>query len=143
AGLAVAGVAGIWLPGLLRAPARVVWRRVRQKGFNVEAWEGNMGTVDWTRRRMYSLVLDSRGLVFESMDMNQFTVEVKVIPGGPKVRVSTILNPQTRELWAIEGGRGEVFVLDLETEKLRSLGGGPDSRRHYGARTYWNPVTQR
>ncbi len=143
AGLAVAGAAGIWLPRLLRAPARVVWRRVRQKGFNVEAWEGNMGTVDWTRRRMYSLVLDSRGLVFESMDMNQFTVEVKVIPGGPKVRVSAILNPQTRELWAIEGGRGEVFALNLETEKLRSLGGGPDTRRHYSARTYWNPVTQR
>ena len=75
--------------------------------------------------------------------MNQFTLEVKVIPGGPKVDVSTILHPQTRELWAIEGGRGEVFALNLETEKLRSLGGGPDTRRHYSATTYWNPITQR
>jgi hypothetical protein len=143
AGLAVAGVAGIWLPRLLRAPARVVWRRMRQKGFNVEAWQGHMGTADWTRGRMYSLALGHDGLVFESVDMNQFTVEVKVIPGGPKQDVSTILHPQTRELWAIEGGRGEVFALNLETEKLRSLGGGPNTRRHYGARTYWNPVTQR
>ena len=143
AGLAVAGAAGIWLPRLLRAPARVVWRRMRRKGFNVELWQGHMGTADWTRGRMYSLAFSPDGLVLESVDMNQFTVEVKVIPGGPKQDVSTILHPQTRELWAIEGGRGEVFALNLETEKLRSLGGGPNTRRHYGARTYWNPVTQR
>ena len=143
AGLAVAGVAGIWLPKLLRAPARVVWRRMRQKGFNAELWQGHMGTADWTRGRMYSLALGHDGLVFESVDMNQFTVEVKVIPGGPKQDVSTILHPQTRELWAIEGGRGEVFALNLDTEKLRSLGGGPNTQRHYNARTYWNPVTQR
>ena len=84
AGLAVAGVAGIWLPRLLRAPARVVWRRMRQKGFNVESWQGHMGTADWTRGRLYSLAFDSNGLVLESVDMNQFTLEVKVIPGGPK-----------------------------------------------------------
>jgi hypothetical protein len=143
AGLAVAGVAAIWLPRLLRAPARVVWRRMRQKGFNAELWQGHMGTADWRRGRMYSLALGHDGLVFESVDMNQFAVEVKVIPGGPKQDVGTILHPQTRELWAIEGGRGEVFALNLETEKLRSLGGGPDTRRHYHARTYWNPVTQR
>src|ERR1017187_8300867 len=143
AGLAVAGMAGIGLPRLLRAPARVVWRRVRQNGFNVELWQGHLGTADWTRGRLYSLAFKTDGLVLESVDMNQFTLEEKVIPGGPKADVSTILHPQTRELWAIEGGRGEVFALSLETEKLRSLGGGPDTRRHYGARTYWNPVTQR
>ena len=143
AGLAVAGMAGIWLPRLLRAPARVVWRRMRQNGFNVELWQGHLGTVDWTRGRLYSLAFKTDGLVLESVDMNQFTLEEKVIPGGPKADVSTILHPQTRELWAIEGGRGEVFALNLETEKLHPLGGGPDTRRHYGARTYWNPVTQR
>jgi hypothetical protein len=92
---------------------------------------------------MYSLALSTKGLVLESVDMNQFTAEARVIPGGPSATVSTILHPQTRELWAIEGGRGEVFALNLETEKLRPLGGGPNTRRHYGARTYWNPVTQR
>ncbi len=143
AGLAVAGVAGIWLPRLLRAPARVVWRRMRQKGFNAELWQGHMGTADWTRGRMYSLALGHDGLVLESVDMSQFTPEVRVIPGGPKQDVSTILHPQTRELWAIESGQGEVFALNLETEKLRPLGGGPDTGRHYSARTYWNPVTQR
>jgi hypothetical protein len=102
-----------------------------------------MGTADWTRGRMYSLAFSPDGLVLESVDMNQFTVEVKVIPGGPKADFSTILHPQTRELWAIEGGRDEVFALNLETEKFRPLGGGPNTRRHHGARTYWNPVTQR
>jgi len=143
AGLAVAGVAAIWLPRFLRAPARVVWRRMRVKGFNAESWQGHMGTADWTRGRLYSLAYAKNAIVLESVDMNQFTVEVKEIPGGPKQGVSTILHPQTRELWAIEGGRGEVFVLNLETEKLRSLGGGPNTKRHYNARTYWNPVTQR
>jgi hypothetical protein len=143
AGLAVAGVAGIWLPKLWRAPARVVWRRMRQNGFNVELWQGHSGTVDWTRGRLYSLAFKTDGLVLEAVDLNQLTLEVQVIPGGPKADVSTILHPRTRELWAIEGGRGEVFALNLETEKLRPLGGGPDTRRHYGARTYWNPVTQR
>ena len=143
AGVAVAGVAGIWLPRLLRAPARVVWRRMRQKGFNVESWQGDLGTVDWMRGRMYSMKVDSHGLVFQSVDMTQFTLEVREIPGGPKVGVSPILHPQTRELWGIEGGRGEVFALNLETGKLRSLGGGPDTHRHYDAETYWNPVTQR
>jgi hypothetical protein len=116
---------------------------MRQKGFNVEAWQGHAGTADWRRGRLYSLAYDKNDLVLESVDLNQLTLEVKVIPGGPKADVSTILHPQTRELWAIEGGRGEVFALNLETEKLRPLGGGPDTRRHYGARTYWNPVTQR
>ena len=51
AGLAVAGAAAIWVPRLLRAPARVVWRRMRRKGFNVELWEGHMGMADWTRGR--------------------------------------------------------------------------------------------
>jgi hypothetical protein len=92
---------------------------------------------------MHSLAFSPDGFVLESVDMNQFAVEVKVIPGGLKVGVSTILHPQTGELCAIEGGRGEVFALNLETEKLRPLGGGPNTRRHYGARTYWNPVTQR
>ena len=37
---AAAGVAGVMLlPRLWRAPARVVWRRVREKGFNVESWQ--------------------------------------------------------------------------------------------------------
>jgi hypothetical protein len=143
AGLAVAGVAGIWLPKLLRAPARVVWRRMRQEGFNVEAWQGHMGTVDWTRGRIYSLAYAKNGLVLESVDMNQFTVEVKVIPARLESGVGTILHPRTRELWGVEGGRGDVFALNLETEKLRPLGGGSDTRRRFGTRTYWNPVTQR
>jgi hypothetical protein len=143
AGLAVAGAVGLWLPRLLRAPTRVVWRQVRQKGFNVEAWQGHLGTVDWKRGRVFSLAYDKNALVLESVDLNQFTLDVKEIPGGPKTAVSTILHPQTRELWVIEDGQGEVFALNLETEKFRPLGGGPETRRHYCARTYWNPVTQR
>jgi hypothetical protein len=143
AGLVAAGVAVIGLPRLWRAPARVVWRRVRQRGFNVELWQGHMGTADWTRGRMHSLGIGTEGCVLESVDLSQFELAVKLIPDGPKADVSTILHPQTRELWAIEGGRGEVFALNLETEKFRRLGGGPDTRRHYGARAYWNPLTQR
>jgi hypothetical protein len=108
---------------------------MRQKGFNAESWQGRMGTADWTRGRMYSLALSTKGLVLESVDMNQFTAKARVIPGGPNATASTILHPQTRELWAIEGGRGEVFALNLETEKFRPLGGGPHTQRHYGART--------
>ncbi len=143
AGLAIAGAAAVGLPRFLRAPARVVWRRVRQKGFNVELWQGHLGTADWTRGKLYSLAFSPAGCVFQSVDLHQFNLEVKVIQGGPKADMSTILHPQTRELWAIEGGRGGVFALDLETERFRALGGGPDTRRHYSARTYWNPVTER
>ena len=121
----------------------MVWRRVRQKGFNAELWQGHLGTVDWARERIYSLALGHDGCVFESLDLKDFTLEQKLVPDGPRQDVSTILHPQTRELWAIEGGRGEVFALNPKTEQLRRLGGGPDTGRYYGARTYWNPVTQR
>ncbi len=143
AGLVVAGAVAVGLPRLLRAPARVVWRRVRQKGFNAELWQGHLWTANWTRGKLYSLAFSPAGCVLQSVDLYQFTLEMRMIPGGPKADLSTILHPQTRELWAVEGGRGEVFALNLETEKFRPLGGGPDTRRHYGARTYWNPVTQR
>jgi len=143
-GLAVAGVAGLWLPRLLRAPARVVWRRVRQRRFNVEAWQGHMGTADWTRGRLFSLAYDKNALVLESVDMNQFTLEVKVIPGGPKIGVSSILHPQTRELWGIEGGRGDRSRLNLTVRGL-DLGGGPRvsrlSRMPPGGESFWLAVT--
>ena len=78
--------------------------------------------------------------------MNQFTVEMKVIPGGPTWPTRPILHPQTRELWAIEGSEGhegEVFALNLETEKFRSLGGRPYTGRPASVTPYWNSVTQR
>ena len=62
-----------------------------------------MGTADWTRGRMYSLAFDRDGLVLESVNMNQFTLEVKVIPGGPKADVRTILHPADA---GIVGDRG-------------------------------------
>jgi hypothetical protein len=126
-----------------KAPARVVWRRVREKGFNVESWQGHCGTADWNRRQIYSFALDGRGGTFQAVDLRNYTLAGRPIKGGPIQAGSTLFHPQKRELWIIEGGHGEVFALDPETTALRSLGGGPQDERHFTARTYWNPVTGR
>jgi serine/threonine protein kinase len=124
-------------------PARIVWRRVRQKGFEVEAWYGHAGTVDWKRRRMYSLTGDKGRCIFNSLHLDTFELATKEILDGPKERCSSIFHPETRQVWAIEGGRGEVFALDPDSGAIQSLGGGPNDLRHYYAATYWNPITRR
>jgi len=126
-----------------RVPAKVVWRRLRDKGFNVEMWQGHAGTADWARGRLYSAGVDHRGCLFQAVDLSRFTLESQWLPNGPKDSASTILHPQTRELWLIEGGNGPVYALDLQTMKLRPLGGGPHDKRHFTACTYWNPITGR
>jgi serine/threonine protein kinase len=147
--LATAAAASVLGPGLFfaikhwRAPGRVVWRRVRQKGLNVESWQGHSGTVDWVRGRIYSFAVDGRGDTFQILDLKSFDLVSRSIPGGPTQSVSTLFHPHLRELWIIEGGRGEVFALNPETLALRSRGGGPLDERHFATRTYWNPLTGR
>ena len=123
--------------------AHVVWKRLTQQGFNIESWRGQGGTADWVRRRIYSLCVEARGCVFESFDLDRFTLQATQINNGPQSEASTILHPETRWLWAIEGGHGEVFALDPESLKVTQLGGGSATRRHFGATTYWNPLTRR
>ncbi|HNQ90521.1 MAG TPA: kelch repeat-containing protein [Verrucomicrobiota bacterium] len=127
----------------LRAPARAVWRRVRAEGFNVELWEGNAQTVDWDRRRIYSLAEAKKGCVFFSLNLDDFSMDGKAMPDLPLTSPCTILHPGTRQLWAIEGGYGEVFSMNPQTLALARLGGGPTDKMHFGARAYWNPVTRR
>jgi serine/threonine protein kinase len=126
-----------------RPPARVVWRRVRKKGFNVESWTGNSTTADWGRGQMYSFSVGSRGRTFEALDLERFTLTDRSLSEGPSQEVSAIFHPKRRELWAIDGGGGEVFALNPTSLRLRSLGGGPEDDRHFSARTYWNPVSGR
>lgn len=125
------------------APARLEWRRVREKGFTLESWQGHAGTADWVRGQMCSFCVDLRGRTFQALDLARFTVVGTLFPDGPPQPVSTILHPQSRELWLIAGGNGEVFALDPGTLKLRSLGGGSCDDRHFGSLTYWNPITGR
>lgn len=143
ASLAALGTGVFLLLKYVKAPARIVWRRVRQKGFNVESWQGHQGTADWVRHRMYSYCSDNHGRTFEAVDLQQFTLIEKSISQGPILGGSSILQPETRELWLLEGGNGEASALDPETLNLRRLGGGPCDERHYSTRTYWNPVTRR
>ena len=129
---------------LLQPPARVIWRIARRKGFNVEAWQGYSGTVDWIRRRIYSIAGYKGACVLQWFDLDSFELGGKEIAGGPAENGSSILHPETRELWIIKGGgRGEVFSLDLDAGKIKSLGGGPNTERNYGGGTYWNPITRR
>ena len=125
------------------APARVVWRRVREKGFNVEAWQGHCGTADWVRGRMFSFGFSSREAIFLAVDLRNFDLVERSISGGPTDPGRILLHPQTRELWIFESGFGEVFALDPESAAIRSLGGGPGDERHFASSTYWNPVTSR
>lgn len=128
---------------VLRPAGCVTWRRVREKGFNVEAWDRNLATVDWGRHHAYSLQGYKNECLFQSVDLATFAVTEKIVENGPSNPYSCLLHPETRQLWVSDGGRGEVFALDLETARIKSLGGGPDTRRHYNARPYWNPVTRR
>jgi hypothetical protein len=141
-GACLTGAAALIFKGF-SAPASVHWRQIRQRGFNVELWEGHAGTVDWLRRRILSVAIDGTESVFESVDLDSFKVMVSPLRDGPKKVASSILHPEKRKLWAIEGGRGEVFEVDPETLAVRRLGGGPDTRCHYSASTYWNPVMRR
>ncbi|MGO8931278.1 MAG: protein kinase domain-containing protein, partial [Limisphaerales bacterium] len=128
---------------VLRPAGSATWRRVREKGFNVEGWNGSLATVDWGRHRAYSLNGYKNECLFQSVDLVNFAFMQKIVENGPKNPFSSLLNPETRQLWFSEGGRGEVFALDLETVKVKSLGGGPETQRHYNAGAYWNPVTRR
>ncbi len=145
AGAAAVGAGLFLFLRLGKAPARLEWRRVREKGFNLESWQGHAGTADWVRGQMYSFsfCVDLRGRAFQALDLARFTVVGTLFPDGPPQPVSTILHPQSRELWLIEGGNGEVFALDPGTLNLRSLGGGSCDERHFGSLTYWNPITGR
>jgi hypothetical protein len=138
--IAVGGVAVLKRHG---GPARVVWKRLRKQGFNVEGWRGHAGTADWVRRRLYSLSVDTHGCTLESLDLDQFALQITEIQNGPRADASTILHPETRWLWAIEGGHGEVVALEPESLETKRLGGGPVTERHSGAQTYWNPITRR
>jgi hypothetical protein len=124
-------------------PTRLVWKRLRKQGFNVESWQGHAGTADWVRRRLYSLSVDLHGCALESVDLDQFALQITQVNNGSRVGGSTILHPETRWLWTIEGGHGEVVGLDPESLGTKRFGGGPITERHYGAKTYWNPITRR
>ncbi len=124
-------------------PARLLWKRVRERRFEVEGWSGHAGTADWVRRRLYSLVVDMRGCTLQSVDLDRFTMQMVAINNGPRMGGGTILHPETRWLWTVEGGHGEVVALEPESLETRRLGGGPMTERHSGAQTYWNPITRR
>jgi len=136
--------AGIFLiPKHRRPSVRVVWRRVRNEGFHVLGWRGHAGTADWERKKLYSFSLDARGGLFQGVDLNRFSVAGKVFPIDAVYEVSTILHPQTRELWVIEGGVGPVRALDPDALNLKPLGGGPHEARRLTGHPYWNPLTGR
>ena len=140
--LALAGV-GVVGARWLRAPARAVWRQVRKQPFNVEGWVGHMGTADSVRRRIYSLSAERDQWVFQTLNLDDFTVVASGFPDSPRVSVTTVLHPVTRQVWAVEAGLGEVTAVDPDSQALRRLGGGPSDDRHFGSGAYWNPVTHR
>jgi hypothetical protein len=143
AGLVVAG-AGISAPlWLRRAPARLVWRRVREKGFNVEDWICNPWAVDWRRGRMFSFNATGTGPVVLAASLVDFAIENFTPARGCPAGGTCLLHPETRDLWLVDGGRGEVVAYDLDNRSVRSLGGGPSQRRHFSSYPYWNPLTRR
>jgi hypothetical protein len=142
----VAAVVAVGGAALLRSPSRLprlVWKPLRKRGFNVEGWRGDAGTADWVRRRLYSLSVDMRGCALQSVDLDRFALQITQVNNGPGTDASTILHPETRWLWAIEGGHGEVVALEPESLQTKRLGGGPTTERHHYAKTYWNPITRR
>ena len=143
AGCALAGAGLVALLEHRRVPARLVWRRVRDKGFNVESWQGHCGTADWVRGRMYSFGFSLRDALFLAVDLRTFELAKQIIRNGPVDQGRSLLHPLTRELWIFESGFGAVFALDPVTAAIRPLGGGPGDDRHFGSSTYWNPVTNR
>jgi hypothetical protein len=138
---AVAAGACIFHPS--HPAATAVWRRVRQTGFNVECWQGNFRTVDWARRRVYSVCKDFSGFWLETLDLNTFTLSTRKLNASPPQSVNCFLHPVSGKLWAVEGGLGEVYEIDVDTGAVRSLGGGPDPKLNSGPALYWNPVTGR
>jgi Protein kinase domain len=123
--------------------ATAVWRRLSSQGFNVEAWNGEYATADWARGRLYSVCRDLSGFWFHTFDLRTFGLSTRKLEVLPPQPVSSLLHPVSRKLWAVEGGLGEVYEIDVDTGRVRSLGGGPDSRRNAAPALYWNPVTGR
>lgn len=126
-----------------RPLATVVWSRLRKEGFNVEAWEGHSGTADWARRCIYSVCRNFRGFWLSELNLTTFELRTRKLDVLPQEPVVSLLHPVSGKLWAVEGGRGEAYEIDVESGKVRTLGGGPDPRLYYHASLYWNPVTGR
>jgi hypothetical protein len=131
-----------WVSVRSRPVATAVWRRL-WGGFNQEAWGGHFGTVDWARGRLYSLCRDLSGFWFHTVDLNTFGVSSRSLEALPRDPVDSLLHPVSGNLWAVEGGLGDVYEIDVDTGGVKSLGGGPCQRRNFGAALYWNPVTGR
>lgn len=143
AGIGATGLAAWLWKNHLRPPARLVWRKVRERGFDMESWRADMFMVDWDRGRIYSANWHQEGCALITMDLRDFSVTPRETEARVRDEPTACFHPLTRELWLVKGGQGEVLALDPETRALRSLGGGPVTRRHFGARGYWNPVTGR
>ncbi len=143
AAFGAAGATGVWLFKPQRAPAKLIWRRLREKGLSAELWEGHSRTVDWQRRKIFSIAEHRGSCIYQSFDLDNFTRTEAMLEVRLADTLATILHPETRQLWGITGGRGEVLAVDVDTRKVSSLGGGPHDGRHFGASTYWNPITRR
>ena len=102
-----------------------------------------MGTADSVRRRIYSLSAERDQWLFQTLNLDDFTVIASGFPDSPRVSVTTVLHPVTGQVWAVEAGPGEVTAVDPDSQALRRLGGGPSDDRHFGSGAYWNPVTHR
>lgn len=132
----------VWASFRSRPVATAVWRRLRDP-LNLEAWRGHFGTVDWTRGRLYSLSRELTGLWFHTVDLHTFDVSSRSLEALPREPVDSLLHPVSGNLWAVEGGLGDVFEIDVDTGAVKKLGGGPCLRRNFGAALYWNRATGR
>jgi serine/threonine protein kinase len=139
-GIAVAAVTGtLWI---LKTRTYCRWTRVHGK-FNVEDWQGHLGTMDWGSRKLYSVANTKNHLTFYSLDLDDFQLDGPTALDLQEELVTSILHPVTKWLWAIIGGHGEVVAIDPTSKKTKSLGGGPVTRRHFKSQAYWNPITCR
>jgi hypothetical protein len=132
-----------WLAHRSRWVAVAVWRRVGSRGFSVEAWNSIYFPVDWTRGCLYSVCRDMSGFWFHTFDLRTFELRTRKLDVLPPQDVCSFLHPVRNQLWAVEGGLGEVYEIDVENGKVRGLGGGPDPRRNACPALYWNPITRR
>lgn len=111
--------------------------------FGAEAWVGSAHTVDWRKRRVYSLQSNQRlGLCFGSYSLENWGLQTSSWKRLPAVGPG-VMDPESRHLWASAEVSGELIRLDPDHPKPEELEVAPFEDLNFTGPPYWNPKTRR
>ena len=146
-GAGLAAATGLTILSRNRPDHALKWERVRDSGFLVENWAGNVWTVDWSQRFMHSLgnINHAIGLkaMGQSVNLDTFEVIPTRVQSVSRQVIAVAWDPARKFLICSSNGKGPMYSWKPGEGELTHLGGGQPSLEHFEAMPYWNQFTAR